>query len=63
MPAWSVLLRYEFHCPTPDALRCRCRASISETGVALIDSAIQTLTAQHTDFDFHHVQPTLCFGV
>ena len=26
------------------------------------DSAIQTLPAQHADFDFHHVEPTGVFG-
>jgi hypothetical protein len=26
--------------------------------LAFADEAIQTLTAQHADFDFHHVEPT-----
>src|ERR1051326_4882093 len=28
----------------------------------LSDASIQTLTAQHADFDFHHVEPARVFG-
>jgi len=31
------------------------RIDLGDEEVTLADAAIQTLTAQHTDFDFHHV--------
>ena len=47
------------------ARRRRCAAAATlrfrRRGRALADAAIQTLTAQHADLDFHHVEPTGVF--
>jgi hypothetical protein len=37
------------------------RIDFGDEDVTLADAAIQTLTAQHTDFDFHHVKPACVF--